>query len=532
MQRARTTRYEAYLGVLLLGSLATGVACAPRSEGAPPSDALTLRELLAMSPDAVRAMPAAERSWWRHRVDEVLAAQADAGEVRPAAPGVVPAAPGVALALPGALKLALAVDAGRDGQGLDPLVAVAAQEGALSPLPALSLFEDGDDDAEEGGAGGGVADAEAHLGVHLGAEMDGASSLEGGSALSAPALRAALDAVAALRGLRRALASAAPPDAEVALRPAPAAPFALLYSPDDGVAWVNPVLLALRDDDAYDALTAPGALVPGGARTLTPAPRYGRAAWWGNRNPYNFYESIAACAAAEANRCGACMPAGTCEEKLGSGDGNTECAVLSTTANGYELACLMYAYSMSTVEFCMDDAAPACRPADLRVALDNLESFRPVFNDPACMASIDQCVAPYRSELSCGDPCGDFCNGLVDACTQPCTSGIDACSSTSSACGETCTGCGNTTSSTAGSCGDACSSGADSCGSACDSSSSSCSCAVARSLPEAPLDPARATSPGRGPRVAAAARNVLFGLLPPVVMLLWRRRLARREVRT
>ena len=182
---------HALSGRLRAACLATVVlvaACAPVPLAAPPPDALTLRELLALAPEAVRAMDADARSYWRHRIDAALDEEAAAEtEARPSDPPAIAAAPGVALALPGSLRLALAVDGARAGLGLDPLVATEVSGGALRALAADSLF---------------AADASAP-----------------GDPLTP--LRAALDA-------------ALPGHGELLLFEAPSAPFALLVSAGDG----------------------------------------------------------------------------------------------------------------------------------------------------------------------------------------------------------------------------------------------------------------------------------------------------------
>jgi hypothetical protein len=459
-----------------LVSALTSVGCTPQPEAAPPSDALSLRDVLALGEDAAAALDADARAYWRHRIDAALDAQAEEGDERPAAPDALPAAAGVGLALAGPMRTALTLDAERSEAGKEPLVATAATtDGALHPLLGTSLFE---------------ADGEGDW----------------------------------LVPVRAAIAAGAGTDpGDVLFFEAPGAPFAVLWMPEDGAAYVNPVLRALRDGAIAPPAARAGVLVA--PRTRTGDGRPAPTSFWGDRNPYRFYSSISECAAAEQARCEGCLAgsADQCTQKLGGTSGADECSVLGSTADGYTLACIMYAYSMATVSFCMSDAAPACAPPSLDYDITALEEYRGVITDPSCLPALDTCITPYRDGINCGDPCDEACSNLANACVEPCTSGLDACSSTASACGEVGTGCGNS----ASSCGDSCSSSSDACSSSCDSCSSSC--AVVRPLPPRPLDPTRPHD--LRARTLAGLRNIAALLLPPLILLVMRRRLPRKEVR-
>jgi len=200
---------------------------------------------------------------------------------------------------------------------------------------------------------------------------------------------------------------------------------------------VNPVLLAALEPSSASAAAA-----------VVPDDPIG--------NPYTFYTSIASCAAAQAQRCEACLGKGTCTPLEGTGDGNAECTQLAANdGRGYSLACINFALAIDTVASCSASAAPAC-PIETRAAtsIALLTANADFLDQPTCAGALDQCLgeiygdasptstpppapgssvscadaacesSPDCSDSGCGDDTGDSsCDGSSDSGDSSCDSG-------------------------------------------------------------------------------------------------------------
>jgi hypothetical protein len=130
-----------------------------------------------------------------------------------------------------------------------------------------------------------------------------------------------------------------------------------------------------------------------------------RAAASGAGNPYSFYGSVAECAAAQRDRCDACLAGGPCPA-ITDADGKVECMQL--TANGGRgefLICIDLALAVNAVDACAASRAPSCpRDAGASVSLSSLEANAAFLDDPACGAPLDACLAALYGPSNGGFP--------------------------------------------------------------------------------------------------------------------------------
>lgn len=211
-------------------------------------------------------------------------------------------------------------------------------------------------------------------------------------------------------------------------------------------------------------------------------------------NPYSFYGSVAECAAAQRDRCDACLSGGACPALTDAASGYAECMQL--TANGGRgefLICINLALAIDAVASCAASRAPSCpRDTGASESLSTLEANAEFLDDPACAAPLDACLAalygsssgnfpgpgssgpaspPRSTSIDCGDSfSGDpNCNDAPDceldgpSCDAP-YDGTCADSNEQSGCSDSDGGDG------ADAGGDSCS-GGDSGGDSCSSSS-------------------------------------------------------------
>jgi hypothetical protein len=111
-------------------------------------------------------------------------------------------------------------------------------------------------------------------------------------------------------------------------------------------------------------------------------------------NPYTFYRSVVTCAAAQQQRCEACLPKGSCTSLAGNGDGNAECSQLAADAgSGYSLACINFALAIDSVASCTATGAPTC-PMNTTAAssIAELTANRNFLDQPMCASALDQCL--------------------------------------------------------------------------------------------------------------------------------------------
>ena len=112
-------------------------------------------------------------------------------------------------------------------------------------------------------------------------------------------------------------------------------------------------------------------------------------------NPYSFYGSVAECAAAQSERCAACLPDHACTAITKDSDGGAECAVLEADgARGAFLICIDLALAIEPVATCAASTAPSCpRDTHASESLSSLASNAEFLDDAACGGALDACLA-------------------------------------------------------------------------------------------------------------------------------------------
>ncbi|MEP6859008.1 MAG: hypothetical protein ABJE66_00210 [Deltaproteobacteria bacterium] len=216
---------------------------------------------------------------------------------------------------------------------------------------------------------------------------------------------------------------------------------------------VNPVLLA-----ALEPGQPTGPQRPQIAAAVLPDDPIG--------NPYTFYTSVEACAAAQQQRCEACLPKGTCTSLSGTGDGNAECSALAAEpGRGYSLVCINFALAVDSVDSCAATSAPTCaidtHAASTIASLDHNADF---LDQPTCTSALDVCLgqifgnaptstttpppssdnspscadtaceaAPNCADSGCGGDSGD---SSCDSSSGPGSSSGDSCSGDSCSSGD------------------------------------------------------------------------------------------------
>ena len=123
---------------------------------------------------------------------------------------------------------------------------------------------------------------------------------------------------------------------------------------------INPVMLAALEPNEISAVGVDTASAIGGAgappRTAaaiktgqpiaTAQPAAHQSAAVGG-DPYSFYGSYEECAAAQADRCQACLPNNNCKAVTDTSDGNAECTTLAANnGKGYYELCINLALAI------------------------------------------------------------------------------------------------------------------------------------------------------------------------------------------
>lgn len=191
-------------------------------------------------------------------------------------------------------------------------------------------------------------------------------------------------------------------------------------------------------------------------------------------NPYNFYSSVAQCAAAEKLRCEACLPGSSCQPIIAGDDGNAECSQLAANqGRGYSLVCINLALAIDTVSSCTAAAAPGCpRDTHASESIATLANNAVFLDDSTCSAPLDRCLGSVFSPSSPSDPAPSMdtsCDADSSSCDGSCDDssdgGGDGCSSSDNSSG--CDGSSSDSSGCDGSCDDSgessCDSGGDGC---------------------------------------------------------------------
>jgi hypothetical protein len=186
---------------------------------------------------------------------------------------------------------------------------------------------------------------------------------------------------------------------ELILQAAPRAPFVAAYVEGSNVLLVNPVVLAALEPPLLEAGVASAPKEPAAHRTSPGAARSGP-------NPYNFYGSVGECAAAERERCDACLPSSTCvKETRDATDGNQECTALAAGAGeGYFQLCANLSLAIASVGDCVSARAESCTfnptAGDFLSSLGVNDLF---LTDTTCAQALDGCLADLF-----GAPVGTF----------------------------------------------------------------------------------------------------------------------------
>lgn len=540
----------------------------------PPAQALAPRELLALSPQAVSALPAAAATAARERLARALADQAKAG-LRPL---LLPAGsrlpPAVQLPLTPALQRVLALDLQRRAQRQEPVLVGVLLKDALKPLAAAELL------APPG------SPAAASAGLRLPAELTPRDA-------------------AALRQLCERAAEQWPTLLDHAtVRLVAGVPFAALLSQPESVIYVNPVVLALLAAQAPDDAPASAEPLPiDGERTLT-------------------YRSISDCAYKVQGRCRACLAGDAAEcAAVRATLGSVTCREALATPTKLKDLCLEQAVHLDSVAECVTRADAACSASansehcvavvDACIAApaaaaradggsDDRDPAGPGCPDCGCSAGWAaacghfgrQSCQPFGEQ--CGDKAGQACSESCSDCTSECNKSCSECNrdctrscrstgNLCSSCGQGCQGFSSQCNSGCADCSrscNQCNSDCNQCGSSCNQCSSDCSrcssdcnqcssdcnqcssdcnqcssgcndcnsggcndcngsgcngqCSAAEvrgRYPRFPTPPGPGAPPPPLARMLVGARGTVAFMLPPILFLWWRRRLhaARRE---
>ncbi|HEX7839722.1 MAG TPA: hypothetical protein VF469_19740 [Kofleriaceae bacterium] len=123
-------------------------------------------------------------------------------------------------------------------------------------------------------------------------------------------------------------------------------------------------------------------------------------------NPYSFYGSVAECAAAQRNRCDACLADGSCTAITNLGDGGAECTQLAANSGrGYYLICIDLALAIDAVASCTASGAPSCpRDTHASESISSLGANARFLDDAACAGPLDSCLATLYGAPNPGFP--------------------------------------------------------------------------------------------------------------------------------
>ena len=151
-------------------------------------------------------------------------------------------------------------------------------------------------------------------------------------------------------------------------------------------------------------------------------------------NPYSFYGSVGECAAAERDRCNACLADDACAPITHGADGNAECSQLGANdGRGYYLICVNLSLAIDAVASCAASHAPSCaRDTRASESLAGLEANAAFLDNPVCAEPLDACLAslygpssggfpgpgsgggtsppPRHTSIDCSDSCNDDAN--------------------------------------------------------------------------------------------------------------------------
>ena len=545
-------------GRLLLVGAVVALALAPeRSAAGPPlPSALSPRELLALSPQAVGELALSAQGRARAVLVQALATPGNAGLLPILLPTEARLPPAVQLPLTPGLQKVLALDLQRRAHKQDPILVAVLLHTALKPLAAPGLLDAPD----------AAGERSARLLLPAGLSPTAAASLR------RVCERAAEQWPTLLAGATARLVAGVP--------------FAVLLSQPERVVYVNPVVLALLPPPVSPGLaaSAPGSLPLDAERVLT-------------------YRSIADCAQKVKTGCQACIRGDAAEcAAMRATLLQVECRTVDTDPAKLGDLCLTRALALRSVADCVTRSKPDCaqepRPAHCRDAVDRCienPAAGPVGPDPGspgattdgplptalgacnqgCATSCGECGQKACEPLgescsnkvgqscteSCSDcngecskgcggsctqaqrDCGESCSSLGSLCTScnrgcgqncgQCNSSCSQCNNDCSQCSSDCNQCNSDCASCSNQC-NQCNGDCANCGNQCNGSSCGNQCSVselAGRYPRFPMPPGPAEPPSPLARLLVGARGTLAFCLPPILFLWWRRRLyaARRE---
>jgi hypothetical protein len=159
-------------------------------------------------------------------------------------------------------------------------------------------------------------------------------------------------------------------------------------------------------------------------------------------NPYSFFGSVGECAAAERDRCAACLADNACGAITAGADGNAECRQLGDNGGrGYYLICINLSLAIDAVARCVGASAGGCA-ADTRASesLARLDANAAFLDDTGCSAPLDACLASLYGPSTGNFPgpgsgSGSGSGGTVVNPSRPRHTSID--------CGDSCNGDAN-----------------------------------------------------------------------------------------
>jgi hypothetical protein len=443
--------------------LATATACGTGDNRVDPSD-LELRDLLGIAPEAAATWNVGERAGARRVLGAALAEVADGAPARATS----------ALDDPSITSALSSIDGARADHDLDALAAitVSADRGSIvvaaqqAPAAAAQVSAGSTStvarDLAIDGDWGPLADRPTDITATLATDLAGSQTV-----MVVPSAR--LPVIAAL------------------------------IADEHPRLLVNPVVIAAFDPEPTLAMTRSGS-----GSSSTPISAQPAAIANSAGNPYSFYGSYEECAAAQEDRCNACLPSSSCTPITNATDGNTECMTLAgSNGRGYFLECINLALAISAVQSCTQGAAPGCaedtQAADSLSSLSNNADF---LDNSTCGAGLDKCLAtiygappqpfpgadagsaapqpvpPRSTSVSCDKSCDtktdDNCSGSPNCnCSGPsCNNSLSCDSACSGGDGKGCSGA--SCSSSSGSGGGGCSSGSGSGGGGCGGSGGGC----------------------------------------------------------
>jgi hypothetical protein len=521
----------------------------------PPAKALSVRELLALAPQAVAELADADRSAARAQLTVALAAQASALPPPQVMPASARLPPEVQLPLTPGVQRLLALDLARRSRKQDPLLVAMLLDSAVKPQAMPDLLD-----------------------------LERPASAASAS-LILPADLLPRDAEVLRRLCEHAAAIWPSLFDHATVRLLAGVPFAVVLSMPERVIYVNPVLLAL--------VTPPRSASDGAAalpldleRELT-------------------YRSVADCAAKLQAGCRACLAgdAARCTALRDTFSG-LQCDALGGDSKHALELCIAHALRLPSVAACVTQADPSClgsAPAascrdrvDLCIANPDAGAARPDGTDSgggalctdctcaACTACQGQCAdscGQTSRELSrpCGESCADKtgqvcteschdcnrscqssceqldrdfgcskigancsqcsrdcanCNRQCNQCNGDCNRQCNQCNSNCAGCGSQCNQCGNDCNQCGSEC-NQCGNDCNQCGNECNQCNSQCNqcngqCSVPAAsgrYPRFPVPPGPAEPPPPLGRVLSGMRGGVMMALPPILFLWWRRRL-------